>query len=107
MRKLREKQFHKSQQQKQLHNSGIVQKGHGSCRPGTCLVRQIVWENSKDCFNGRKIYDQTKCRTWACDPYGSGVPKQGKKCTQGHVGIATRFQYLDFEPQVNESQIDQ
>jgi len=62
-----------------------------------CMVRQIVWENSNACFEGVKIYDQTKCVQWACDPVGSGEKREEKTiCRKGHAGISTRYQYMDF-----------
>lgn len=69
------------------------------CSAGTCLVRQIVWENSSNCFQGKRIYDQVKCRRWACD---NGNRKNEKDvCIQGHAGQNDRYQYLDYYPELN------
>lgn len=83
---------------KELIRLKNIPRPNPRCRSNECAVRQIVWEDAQDCFKGKKIYDQTKCSVWACSPRGSGKPKTGKICKQGHAGIKTRYQLLDFNP---------
>lgn len=68
-----------------------------NCPIGRCLVRQVVWENSKGCGSGKKIYDKLKCASWACKRLSS--QRDDQQCLKGHAGVSIIRLYPSTEIQ--------